>query len=578
MGRSLAKGDIRRTRKKISYDLIILSQESLIMKNLLFAFCLVLFTVSLAAQQVPYHETKDHDYMAPMIEISPRQPGHSFRNESIFTTQVNVDINGNNIPNDAANEPSLGIDPTNPSRMVIGWRQFDNIASNFRQAGISVTMDQGESWLNLPPIEAGLFRSDPVLATDVNGRFYYNSLAENFDCDVFSSDNLTDWSDKTFAQGGDKQWMVIDNTDNASQGHIYAFWKDFLSVCPGGFTRSTDGNQSYEDCSFVSSGLQRGTMAIGPDGELYACGQLGPGFRVLRSDSARDPNTEVVWETEIATPMKGELAQRAGPNPSGMLGQVWIAVDHSENETRGNAYLLAPVSRSDNGDPADMMMSISRDGGQTWTEAFKIGADASTANWQWFGSVSVAPNGRVDVTWLDSRDNPGTVLSSLYYTFSTDGGETWADDRRLSEAFDPHLGWPQQNKIGDYFHVISDDEGAHLAWAATFNGEQDIYYSYITANPDVLSTRFPETTIATVALAPNPAKDLIQLTIQSELSQNINLLVYDLDGKPIHQENHKLITGEQQISLNCTEWIPGPYWITLESAKGQVSKKVMVVR
>jgi hypothetical protein len=33
--------------------------------------------------------------------------------------------------------------------------------------------------------------------------------------------------------------------------------------------------------------------------------------------------------------------------------------------------------------------------------------------------------------------------------------------------------------MGDYFDMVSDGTGASLAWAATFNGEQDVYYSYI---------------------------------------------------------------------------------------------------
>ena len=48
--------------------------------------------------------------------------------------QVNVSAVGANIPGDVANEPSLAVDPTNPRRMVIGWRQFDSIASN--RAGV----------------------------------------------------------------------------------------------------------------------------------------------------------------------------------------------------------------------------------------------------------------------------------------------------------------------------------------------------------------------------------------------------------------------------------------------------------
>ena len=59
---------------------------------------------------------------------------------------------------------------------------------------------------------------------------------------------------------------------------------------------------------------------------------------------------------------------------------------------------------------------------------------------------------------------------------TADGGVTWSVNERLSDAFDPQLGYPNQDKMGDYFHMVSDLVGADLAYAATFNGEQDVYY------------------------------------------------------------------------------------------------------
>jgi hypothetical protein len=38
------------------------------------------------------------------------------------------------------------------------------------------------------------------------------------------------------------------------------------------------------------------------------------------------------------------------------------------------------------------------------------------------------------------------------------------------------LGYPQQEKIGDYIGMVSLNEGACIAYAATFNGEQDICF------------------------------------------------------------------------------------------------------
>ena len=54
---------------------------------------------------------------------------------------MNVDAQGNNVVGDAANEPSIAVDPTDHNRMAIGWREFTTITSSFRQAGNAYTDD-----------------------------------------------------------------------------------------------------------------------------------------------------------------------------------------------------------------------------------------------------------------------------------------------------------------------------------------------------------------------------------------------------------------------------------------------------
>ncbi len=88
------------------------------------------------------------------------------------SVQVNIDEFGDNILNDAGNEPSIAVDPTAPNRIVIGWRQFDNVQSNFRQAGRGYSHDGGRTWTFPGVLEPGVFRSDPVLDFDAVGHFY----------------------------------------------------------------------------------------------------------------------------------------------------------------------------------------------------------------------------------------------------------------------------------------------------------------------------------------------------------------------------------------------------------------------
>src|SRR5437879_3950095 len=105
--------------------------------------------------------------------------------------QVNVSGSGQNIVGDAANEPSICIDPNNLNRIAVGWRQFDNTNSNFRQSGVAYTTNGGLSWTFPGSLEPGVFRSDPVLASDANGVFYYLGISNGntFACDLLRSTN-----------------------------------------------------------------------------------------------------------------------------------------------------------------------------------------------------------------------------------------------------------------------------------------------------------------------------------------------------------------------------------------------------
>ncbi|MBL8825203.1 MAG: hypothetical protein JNJ77_21630, partial [Planctomycetia bacterium] len=69
-------------------------------------------------------------------------------NAQYSMVQINTNSLGQDIIGDAANEPSFTIDPTNPNRMAVGWRQFDTISSNFRQAGVAYSTNGGATWVS----------------------------------------------------------------------------------------------------------------------------------------------------------------------------------------------------------------------------------------------------------------------------------------------------------------------------------------------------------------------------------------------------------------------------------------------
>src|SRR5437879_6713740 len=132
----------------------------------------------------------------------------------------------------------------------------------------------------------------------------------------------------------------------------------------------------------------------------------------------------------------------------------------------------------------DVMFARSTDGGLTFSAPHRINDDPINHNkWHWFGTFSVAPNGRIDSVWFDTRNAANNTDSQLFYSYSTDGGVTWSPNVAVSNSFTPLEGWPNQSKIGDYITIVSDNTGGDVAYAATFNfnasrgqHEQDVYY------------------------------------------------------------------------------------------------------
>ena len=86
------------------------------------------------------------------------------------------------------------------------------------------------------------------------------------------------------------------------------------------------------------------------------------------------------------------------------------------------------------------------------------------------------------------RNSPNNVTSQLFYSYSTDGGNSWSPNVAVSNPFSPFIGYPNQQKIGDYITVVSDDTSANVAYAATFNGEEDIYYVRVHPSAAVAQT------------------------------------------------------------------------------------------
>jgi hypothetical protein len=443
------------------------------------------------------------------VESGPRMISHF----GLFTSfQVNVDSNGNNILGDAANETSITVDPTNHNRMAIGWRQFDSVQSDFRQAGWGFTTDAGTTWTFPGVLEPGVFRSDPVLKSDEIGNFFYLSLLQTFCVNMYSSldfgQTWTRLQPDGEAGGADKQWFTIDKTDGPGHGFQYQS-TDGISGCVSGlFQRSTDGGVTWGPAIDVPNSPVWGTLDVDTNGNLFVGGgDEGSSFWCVRSSNAQDGNVTPTFDQVTSVNLGGSTLFGAAINPGGLAGQIFLAIDRSGTATDNNIYMVATVQQFSASNGSDVMFTRSTDGGLTFSAPQRITDDPVNPNkWHWFGTLAVAPNGRIDSVWLDTRNAANNTDSQLFYSWSTDGGVTWAPNVAVSNSFNPFEGYPVQNKMGDYITIVSDNTGGDVAYPATFNfdpntgeHEEDVYY--VRVSPSGIPTPTPSVSPTATATA-----------------------------------------------------------------------------
>ena len=419
------------------------------------------------------------------------------------STQVNVDPTGTNIQGDFADEPSIARDPRFPLRMVVAFRVFHPFpTSDFnRNVGYATTVDGGATWTyHLDDIKPR--RTDPVLASDLAGNFYLGTYDlgdfDNTDTvEVMQSSTDEFVSGRLFAGSpGDKDWLTVDQSGSSGTGNLYLVSspQEFPGIPPNvaTFARSVDG--VYFQPRVESPGHPYiPTLAIGVRGEVYVAGPtsyIDPGsglprfgdFAFARSSDARNRSSPVSFDLQRVVSLGGVLPpsyEGAPINGSGILGVPWLAVDKSSTSRRGTIYLLCSVDPP-GPDPLDVMIVKSANRGGSWSAPVRVNPAAPTGvlSSQWFGTLSIAPNGRLDVIWYDSLlVDASDVQAAVMYSYSTDGANSWSYPVQVSPSFYPARWYPPTSpKLGDYVQSTSDDDGMNVAYAATFNGEDDIWF------------------------------------------------------------------------------------------------------
>lgn len=124
---------------------------------------------------------------------------------------------------------------------------------------------------------------------------------------------------------------------------------------------------------------------------------------------------------------------------------------------------------------SDVWVWRSADGGVTFTGARRVSdTPERDGRTQDRAAISVNSSGRLDVLYLDRRNDPADVLGELAMQWSADGGLTFSPSRMVSGGrFDTRIGSGNERDLADLGSrsgLVSDRRGAVAVWTDTRAG------------------------------------------------------------------------------------------------------------
>ncbi|HET6314625.1 MAG TPA: exo-alpha-sialidase, partial [Chloroflexia bacterium] len=428
-------------------------------------------------------------------------------------------------------EPSLAVSRVHTNTVIVASKDYRQ--GNVKRVWIDGSTDGGATWpvqVHMPNLPATDSESDPVVMARDDGRIYVSCLTtgNNGIWITWTDDDGQTWHPSVPIiqnQGGlqDKEWFAIDNNPASPYYHrMYMMYVPDPGFGSGVVEHhSTDGGLTWSGQQPIAGNDTEYTYpVIASDGTVYNFMMENWGFGQTGTvQMTKSTNGGVTWSApaDVATAFQPTSPIRQ-PDQFRFFAIISAAVD----PINGNLYVAWTDNRNFNTNGTDVVYVRSTNGGASWSAVTRLSHDPTgVVRDHITPMLTVGADGKLHAFWLDRRLDPNNRLFDSWYSSSTDGGNTWEPDTRVSTlSQDLNVGLPccaGNYPAGDYWGLDTALDTVYVAWNDTRSGDQDILVSKglmnfsdpPTTTPTVTGTPPTATSTRTATGTPSPTNTAI---------------------------------------------------------------------
>ncbi|MDQ3977997.1 MAG: glycoside hydrolase [Actinomycetota bacterium] len=266
--------------------------------------------------------------------------------------------------------------------------------------------------------------------------------------------------------------------------------------------RSDDGGATFGQPVAVSNDPKdhatRAYLVVGKEGDVHVfAGEVNTPVPFGSGNPPAAPRIFHSTSTDGGRTFTQKVIHTSAPGNPGDEYAVLLAISPAVDLESGDLYL----AWEDTGRrPPAILFSRSSDRGKTWSEPLKVNDAEPGRQWDFDEmepSLSVAPNGRINLAWLDYRNDytflPGpqaqNAFQDVYLASSEDGGRRWSANMRVSDrSIDRRLSDVWSTGVRTAVGLQALNDGSYVAWDDTRNAiadskAQDVYFTRVRLDP-----------------------------------------------------------------------------------------------